>query len=427
VRVTSWFILLAAGVLHGALLIGWRWQQPLVPYFFDATVLSGARGLDFYAMYQAGYNARHAHDVYEADPRLARVVVPYSTPFRYLPITAYVVGGPLSLLSPLTAYKLWVVVIELTLLACVFVTWANTRQQPDLFARLAAMWLVFTPFYLEMFMGQFSFVQAALVFGMLVLGRRCTGGRGPGRGFDILWISSVLWKINTVLFVPVFWRLQRWKAIVAAGVLAAGTTLPYFAVFPRHWHGFVANNFGSTVSGHELGNLGLRQLVYELLARMGATPALQQFAQASLVLAVLAIALTLTLRYPRARLESSLWLWLTAFFLLSPHVWEHHYVMLLPVLVTAYWQRPGKTVATLWVLLAMPTPFGFIGLESTVSANHALRAFPIEPAWQPLLQHASKAIPAAILFVHCGRQMAVAEQPPTEDPAAHQMRHAQVV
>jgi hypothetical protein len=45
------------------MLAGWRWQMPLVPYFFDATVLSGGRGLDFYAIYQAGYNARHRADI----------------------------------------------------------------------------------------------------------------------------------------------------------------------------------------------------------------------------------------------------------------------------------------------------------------------------------------------------------------------------
>jgi hypothetical protein len=52
-----------AALVHPGLLAGWRWQTPLVPYFFDATVLSGGRGLDFYAIYQAGYNARHRADI----------------------------------------------------------------------------------------------------------------------------------------------------------------------------------------------------------------------------------------------------------------------------------------------------------------------------------------------------------------------------
>src|SRR3989304_2919011 len=59
---SSRFLLALAALIHLGMLIGWRWQQPLVPYFFDATVLSGGRGLDFYSVYQAGYNARHGAD-----------------------------------------------------------------------------------------------------------------------------------------------------------------------------------------------------------------------------------------------------------------------------------------------------------------------------------------------------------------------------
>src|SRR6185436_10850915 len=142
-RKTSWFILLAAALLHLVLLVGWRFQTPLVPYFFDATVLSGGRGLDFYSLYQAGYNARHGVDIYEGDPAKVEIVVPYSTPYRYLPPVAYTVGAALSLLSPLTAFKAWVVIVELALLLCVGLTLYHTRRNLDLGIRLAAMWLVF--------------------------------------------------------------------------------------------------------------------------------------------------------------------------------------------------------------------------------------------------------------------------------------------
>src|SRR3972149_1646029 len=165
---SSRFLLALAALVHLGLLVGWRWQMPLVPYFFDATVLSGGRGLDFYAVYQAGYNARHGADVYESDPAKIAIAVPYFTPYRYLPIVAYTAGAALSLFSPLTAYKSWGVVVELTLLLCVFITYRRVRDR-DLFARLAAMWLCFTPYYLELFMGQFSLVQGATLFGMLCL------------------------------------------------------------------------------------------------------------------------------------------------------------------------------------------------------------------------------------------------------------------
>ena len=68
VKGSSRLLLAVAALIHLAMLVGWRWQMPLVPYFFDATVLSGGRGLDFYSIYQAGYNARHGADIYEGDP-----------------------------------------------------------------------------------------------------------------------------------------------------------------------------------------------------------------------------------------------------------------------------------------------------------------------------------------------------------------------
>lgn len=387
------------------MLIGWRWQLPLVPYFFDATVLSGGRGLDFYAIYQAGSNARRGLDIYEGDPARVPVAVPYFTPYRYLPVVAYTAGVALSMLSPLAAYKLWVVVIELALLACVVGTWRLTRHDLDLFARLAAMWLAFSPYYLELFMGQFSMVQAALVWGLFVvlLSAPSTADAltSPRRRLvlDSLWVMSVLWKITTVLFAPVLARLGRWRPMLAAAGLGLVLTVPYFLVFPAHLGDFVRNNLGGRVAGHELGNLGFRQLVYQALSIADASPAVQQATQMAVVLAVLSVALWATFRPRRIDVIAALSLWLAVFFLASPQVWEHHYVMALPALVGLYLTRRSRWVVVAWLLLALPTPFGFIGLQPTIAANHDLRAFALEPAWQPLAQHASKALPAVVLFV----------------------------
>lgn len=409
---SSWLILIVAGLLHLGLLVGWRWQLPLVPYFFDATVLSGGRGLDFYSIYQAGYNARHGWDIYEGDPARVTVVVPYFTPYRYLPVVAYTVGAGLSLLPPLRAYQAWVVVLELTLLGCAALTWRRTRTDPNLAARLTAMWLVFTPYYLELFMGQFSLVQGALILGVLLAvagpprqraGEALAAPRA--RWFDGLWVASVLWKINTVILAPVWLRLGRWRTVAAMAGLVAVTTLPYFLVFPAHAGDLLANNFGNRVAGHELGNLGFRQLVFEALAVAGAGPAAQQAAQWAVVAAVGGLSLALTWRRPRAPVAALVSLWLAAFFLASPQVWEHHYVMLLPALVVAYRARPSWGLAVVWLLLALPTPFGFIGLQPVIAANHDLRAFALEPAWQPLAQHAAKALPTLALFWYWARQV----------------------
>jgi hypothetical protein len=98
-------------------------------------------------------------------------------------------------------------------------------------------------------------------------------------------------------------------------------------------------------------------------------------------------------------------LWLTAYFLASPQVWEHHYIMLLPVIIMAYRERPGPWLLAMWLLLALPTPFGFIGLQPMIASNHDLRAFALEPAWQPILQHTAKAAPTLGLFTYWVREI----------------------
>jgi hypothetical protein len=241
--------------------------------------------------------------------------------------------------------------------------------------------------------------------------------------FDLLWLASVLWKINTIVFAPVFLRLRRFRALAVTTSGVALTTIPYFLIFPAHLRDFLLNNFGNSVTHHELGNLGFRQLIFEMLAAAGASPGLQRLAQLALVAFVLGVSILITfyptrlslrpfhlkfgiwnLEFPTSHLppptSTLLSLWLTAFFLISPQIWEHHYVMLLPVLVMAYWQKPHWSVIIVWLLLALPTPFGFIGLQPVIAANHNLRAFPLEPVWQPLLQHASKAVPTLWLYLY---------------------------
>ena len=445
-RRTSWLLLAAAGLFHLAMLVGWRFQTPLVPYFFDATVLTGGRGIDFYSIYQAGYNARHGVDIYENDPARAPIVVPHFTPYRYLPPVAYTAGAALSLLPSLTAYKVWLVVVELTLLGCVALAWRSARDR-RLAMLLSAMWLAFTPYYLELFMGQFSLVQAALIFGLLLMATDATRQTDAGLTAlraGALWLASVIWKINTVIFAPVFLRLRRWRTLLVSGLLLVVVSAPYFAVFPAHGLDFLRNNFGGGVSTYELGNLGFRQLVFEALADLGAPAAVQSFFQAFTIVAILCVCLGLTFPvrlvwntagadearsgtyggrrifsfghltafYPEADppVATLLCLWLAAYFLISPQIWEDHYVMLLPALAICLRQSWGKAEAwfvwLVWLLVALPTPFGFTSLPAQIMANHDLRGFPLHPAWQPLLEHASKAIPTLLFFIYLARRPA---------------------
>jgi hypothetical protein len=261
------------------------------------------------------------------------------------------------------------------------------------------MWLCFTPYYLELYMGQFSFLQGGLVFLMLVLSLR----RLPGLGFDAAWIGSVLWKQNTALFLPAMVRLGRWRALGILALALIVTAGPYFALQPGSLQAFLAN-FSSPPPWFQLGNLGFRQLVFDVMwsagdvMRIELPAALYVAAQRAVVGGFLFFSLALLALDRRLDVVRHVSLWMVGYFILYHHVWEHHYVMLLPVLVTLAIREESPWVWLLYLLLALPTPFYLIDPRGQVAVLDAMRWTPIRPLWQDLAYHASKAVPALLLY-----------------------------
>jgi hypothetical protein len=396
---TSRALLVIAIAVHLAILLSWRIGF-LNPLFFDATVTWGHRGWDFYALYQAGHNVLTGYSAYESDGTIIDVVIPGGTytPFRYLPLSAYTLGALLNALSPLWAYRAWVAFTELVLLGCVLLTWRATRD-PDQRVRLVAMWLCYTPYYLELYMGQFSFVQGALVFVMLLYALRGE----LGFGFDLTWIGSVIWKQYTALLLPLFARLRRWRALILLVLAVLVTSVPYFALVPGSLAAFL-RNFEAEQPWFQLGNLGLRQLVFDVMWSVGdvsgVTISERAYADAGRIVVVLFGGLSLALlaldRRPDPLLH--ICLWVSAYFLIYHHIWEHHYVMALPLLVALALRCESRWLWILYLLLALPTPFYLIDPHGRVAVFDAMRWTPIRPLWQDIVYHASKPLPLLALY-----------------------------
>ncbi len=366
--------LLVAGVaLHVACLasLATHWLDPL---FHDAVYRHG-QGADFYSLYQAGHNVIIGRDVY-ADPTAATVVVPYGYPYRYLPSAALTLGVASQVASCGTAYRAWVVATELMLLACILmsVRRACSRQAGE---AAAAAWLLFTPLYIELYMGQFSFAQATLVMAALTFWHRGEELRGAA-----CWTGSILLKSWTAVFGAVLVRQRRWRTLAGAGLAVVAVNGPYFARFPGSLGTFAHLNFGGFRIDNISGNQGLAAFVasaylrlsgrwpstldgiardYETLGRLASTPVLL------LALVVVALSLFVTFRAPRREAGRLVLLWTCAYFLFYKEVWEHHYVMLLPVFAflvasgDVFADRGlGRAVLAAFVLVALPTPLALL-------------------------------------------------------------------
>lgn len=398
-------ILVAAAVLHAVMLISLS-TGFLNPLFDDATHRTG-QGADFFAVYQAGTNVADGVSVYSTSP--VRQEVPYYYPYRYHPFVALTVGLAVQTVPPFAAYGLWVIILELFLLVNLRVTWSLFENKTDAMKALS-LWLVFSPMYLELYMGQFSFVMASLVFWTLVAWSR--GRELPGAGW---WTASLLVKSNSALFLPVLVRDGRWRIAAAGAVLAVLAGLPYFASVPGSYDEF-ARNYSERMSVSTLlGNQGFAALlgittvrlaglwtgdVHELGQRVQQMDRLMEVPVLLWTALIVGTALVVTFRSKRTTGPELYILWMLAYFLFYKHVWEHQYVMLLPVFVLVYQRMKAGALPLPWglfwttfALTALPTAFVFLDIGPVLfdpELNWGI--------WESLLFHLPKPVAVLALF-----------------------------
>lgn len=393
----------------------------LNPLFDDAMHRTG-KAADFFAVYQAGTNLVEGISIYSTAP--ARQEVPYYYPYRYHPFVAGTVGLAAQLLPPFPAYGVWIMILEMLLIVNAFKTWSlfEDKQQAAL---AVSLWLVFSPLYLELFMGQFSFVMASLIFWML-----CNWMNGKRASGDAWWTLSLVVKSNSALFAPVLVREGRWKAAAMGGVVAIAVAVPYFAAVPGSYEQFAQNYSGRMTMSTLLGNQGFSALIGIAILRTSGlwtddlqilgqrVPQMDQLMEIPLLVwTVLVVGGTLliTFRSKRVFIPELYLLWILAYFLFYKHVWEHQYVMLLPVFVILYFRMVttglplSKTVFwSTYAVIALPTLFVFFA-RSPVLFDPELSW----EAWKSFAFHIPKPLAVLVLFVHLGRLLLR----PSESPA----------
>lgn len=407
-----------AGIIHcfylGGLLFGYLNQ-----WAYDSRQFSNlethywALGPDFFALYEAGWDFLHGRNMYLRDDvdispveALARELrhAPYYTEYRYLPFYGCTLGVVLSLFPPFVAYWLWIIVNEILLGINIHMTRRLCRR-PETFALCIVFWISPFPLFVEYFMGQYSLLMGTLVFWtavFLIHGRKV--------GASVCWILSVLLKSYTLLLAPLFYRLKRRADILICAVLIGVTSVPYFLTFPAGFEKFYGYNLkgpvGEGTSQLYMGSQGV-QTALQALANLLRLQTVQfslfsaQVSVARLLIILFSLSILVFLVVITFRQEydplSLYCLWVMTLFLLYRDLWEHHYVMLIPVLVlmTSTERLPMWMVATVFALIGTPTLYRLFSSESVVQLLYQVNAYDLVHTLYFLI----KPVGVGILFV----------------------------
>ena len=380
---------LVAGLLIHAFFLAALATDFLRPLFNDAS--HTRRGFDFGVFYLAGQALAEGRDIYSVSGAFG---------FRYLPAFAWV-AGLFAHFQPLTAYLLHLCCTELLLAANLYLTWRWVERSRRGWASF--MWLGFSPYFLELYMGQVSFWAASLLFWLIV-------GLHRGRQWPagLCWAGALLVKPNALILVPALLRIRAWRVLVLGLLAIVFTALPYFLLHPNSLAAFfAANMYGAPSPGAltHAGNLGLQGGLVSVVAQLAGRPLAELMTLADLPLAGRAVlyfsqaailGATLVATWRGRDALPLLALWMSTFFLVYKDVWEHHYVFLQPVLVGLYAHSGSAKLLWIFAFIALPTPFVFFDIEPGVYG-------PIDPerTWGPVVSIAyrsTKLIPLGCLW-----------------------------
>ncbi len=371
-------------------------RSVIFPLHHDSVHRAGP-GSDFFAVYHAGIKMQRGESPYDGkeNPR----VTPDYFPFRYLPIVAQTVGRGATLLEPWTAYRVWAVILELLLVACLLAIWRGFQSETWRLVACGAL-LVSTPYFLEVHIGQFTFATSALLVLALFALDDPTKRLAPAAA---VYAAAVILKVFPLVSAAALVRHRRGFIAALVAVLAmAALSVPYFLDHPVEWKAFAATNFGNGgAEGFHGGNYGFLYSLYLIEKALGTLrPAgFQTFAKAWQLAIIGSTALFVFLKRP-TMLTGGIALVL-AHLLSYKHVWEHHssgtVVLAVFLLVGLHADRwAGRWVALgCLILLVVPTPFVFVdAIDARVTEP--------TPSWTPfgrLILPLSKAIPTFGLWL----------------------------
>jgi len=142
-------------------------RVPSIWQLHNDTVHRAGRSVDFYSVYHAAHHMQRGVSPFSMAPD---GITPYYYPFRYLPV----VGKATTLftqLAPHHAYYAWIAVLELVLGLFVYTLYRQLLSS-RLWLLVSSLLLFSSPYLLEVYVGQFTFVAMVLCALALLVGPR---------------------------------------------------------------------------------------------------------------------------------------------------------------------------------------------------------------------------------------------------------------
>lgn len=357
----------------------------LNPWFNDSVHRIG-KGGDFLQFYQAGANLLRGHSIYRYTS-LDRVS--YGPTNKYPPLLPATVGVGAQLVGPGTAYVLWAIAIGGLFVALQLLL--RRLVGPEQFPAVLCLSLAFTPLHLEIFHGQTNCLMAVLLAAVLLALQR-----GPRRHDMLALALSFNVKLNTALLLPAMLRRAHLRWLLGACAIAVLLFLPYFAFFPDDLRYFLHYAFGPATSYfYQAGNLGTYPLIEEVVFLFSYSERAVATTQMGWTGVALLVTCLVHWRARRADAVDLASLWMCTYFLAFKFIWEHHLVMLLPILAVEYVRNHRRLIGVLWILLALPTVFVLLDVDLGPGYTE------VQPYWTgatSALYHASKVVPLLALY-----------------------------
>jgi hypothetical protein len=236
----------------------------LRPFYNDIRNRPGPAA-DFFAVYHAGRQVWTGASPYERE-ELPAVTPPHFAPFRYPPGVAWTLGVAVAKIKPWIAYGAWIVLLE-ALLVLGLVRMRELIADPVHLAWARAGWLAFPPWFLELWMGQFTFVAAILTF-LAVLDWR----RDRPRRAAAMWAAACALKLFPLALAPALAFRRRWGALATGAAVTAAALAPLLAI-EGAVGGFFGLNFGAPEPMEvHAGNFSLLVLLHRVVEAVAGAP-----------------------------------------------------------------------------------------------------------------------------------------------------------